>query len=92
LKNAPGFNDNYELSFARALGVGRFLRERGGESVGRYEIAARGPVRPVATNETDEGRQANQRIEVYVYGPLSPRESEEVGADQYGDFSSSQGT
>jgi len=80
LKNTAQYRDNYELGFARAMGVARFLNEQGAIPLTRFEILALGPNRPVATNDTEEGRQANRRVEIYVRGPLSDREKETMRA------------
>ncbi|HOE66161.1 MAG TPA: flagellar motor protein MotB [Candidatus Hydrogenedentes bacterium] len=78
LKNSPIYRDNYDLSFARAMGVCRFLSERAGVPLTQLEVVAYGPNKPVATNETDEGRQANRRVEIYISGRLSNREVETI--------------
>ncbi len=68
------FPTNWELSTARATSVVRFLIERGG--VDRSNIAAVGyaDTRPVASNDTDEGKASNRRIEITLY----PKELTEV--------------
>jgi outer membrane protein OmpA-like peptidoglycan-associated protein len=63
---------NLALSAARARTVARALVENG---IPARRIGARGfgDTRPVASNDTDEGRRANRRIEaVIVPGPDSP--------------------
>ena len=61
------FPTNWELSTARATSVVRFLIEEGG--VDRSSLSAVGysDTKPVATNETEEGRQSNRRIEIVLY-------------------------
>lgn len=63
---------NQELSAARALSVVRYLVEEGG--LPRENLAAVGyaDTRPVASNDTPEGRQENRRIEIF----LLPKPSE----------------
>jgi outer membrane protein OmpA-like peptidoglycan-associated protein len=60
------------LSFRRALSVRDYLIERGvrAERIGAIGMGDR---RPVAGNETPEGRAANQRIEIVVKQPPRPR-------------------
>lgn len=56
---------NQLLSERRALSVYRLLAERG---VGEYRMSTvgYGEFRPVATNDTPEGRQMNRRVEIRV--------------------------
>jgi len=61
------FKTNWELSTARATTVVRYLIDQGG--VDREQLSAVGyaDTRPVATNESDEGRSSNRRIEIVLY-------------------------
>ncbi len=63
------FPSNWELSTARASAVARFFQEEGG--IDPQWLSARGYsfYRPVASNDTAEGRRQNRRIEI-VLGPL----------------------
>jgi chemotaxis protein MotB len=56
---------NWELAAARASRVVRLLQEQGVEP-GRLSAVSYGPYRPVASNETPEGRAKNRRIEIRV--------------------------
>ena len=57
---------NWELSTARATNVVRFLQDRG-RVPGRQLVAAGfAEYRPVATNQTEAGRQQNRRIEIVL--------------------------
>jgi len=60
---AKRFPSNWELSAARALNVTRFLQREGipGE---RLSAVAFGEWKPVADNDTPEGRAQNRRIEI----------------------------
>ena len=58
------FQSNWELSAARAAGVARGLVQRG-LSPDNITAEAYGEYRPVATNDTPEGRAQNRRVEVY---------------------------
>jgi hypothetical protein len=42
----------------------------GGLPIEQFEIHANGASQPLATNDTDEGRAANRRVEIYVRGLL----------------------
>lgn len=61
------FATNWELSTARATSVVRFLIEQGG--IDRTMISAAGyaDTRPVAANDSDEGKASNRRIEIVLY-------------------------
>jgi chemotaxis protein MotB len=70
---------NWELSTGRATAVVRSLESMGVES---KDLSATGfgEFRPVATNETEAGRQQNRRIEV-VLTLAAPDESEQASAE-----------
>lgn len=54
---------NYDLSRRRANTVADYLSGRG-VSRGRMEIVAAGETRPIASNDTEEGRARNRRVEI----------------------------
>jgi chemotaxis protein MotB len=64
------FKNNWELSAARALSVVEFMIESGfaAKNVG---AGGYGEFDPVATNDTEEGRQLNRRIEIILVPDLS---------------------
>ncbi len=57
---------NLDLSRRRAMAVASYLESRG-VSAARVQIAGRGESEPIATNDTDMGRQENRRVEVAIY-------------------------
>lgn len=61
------FKTNWELSTARATTVVRYLIDHGG--VDRQYLSAVGyaDTRPIASNESEEGRSSNRRIEIVLY-------------------------
>ncbi len=63
---------NMDLSNRRALSAASFLA---GEGVDRSRIstAGRGETEPIATNESDAGRQQNRRVEVAIYADAAAR-------------------
>ncbi|GAB4362179.1 MAG: OmpA family protein [Deltaproteobacteria bacterium] len=66
---AKTYPTNWELSAARAIGVTRYLQQQG-IPPGLLSAVAYGEFRPVADNDTPEGRAKNRRIEIV----LAPRE------------------
>jgi len=68
------FKTNWELSTARATTVVRYLIDHGG--VNRQNLSAAGyaDTRPVASNDSEEGRSSNRRIEIVLY----PRDLEQL--------------
>jgi len=60
---------NQELSEARASKVARFLTEVGGIDASRVTAYGYGESRPVASNETADGRASNRRVEVLIENP-----------------------
>lgn len=58
------FGDNWELSQARALSVVRFMQSELGFDPARMAATGFGEYRPVAPQNTSEGRAQNRRIEL----------------------------
>ena len=58
-------NNNQKLSEARAHAVGQYLRDKGVKEIRVVEIG-KGEVEPRATNDTEEGRRMNRRVEILV--------------------------
>ncbi len=57
---------NWELSAARATAVVRFLQEKGGIEPERLTASGFSYYKPVASNEEEEGRKQNRRIEIML--------------------------
>ncbi len=62
------FPSNWELSTARAAAVVRFLQQEGRLQPERLSARGYAFYRPLATNDTEEGRHQNRRIEI-ILGP-----------------------
>jgi chemotaxis protein MotB len=60
------FPSNWELSTARATAVVRFLSEEAGLTPDSLAASGYGSYRPVAANDTEEGRSQNRRIEIIL--------------------------
>ncbi len=69
---AQFYPTNWELSAARAAAAANFLIDQGvpEESV---RVVGYGPLRPVASNDSDEGRAANRRIQIRLVPELAER-------------------
>jgi chemotaxis protein MotB len=71
----PLYPSNWELSSARATNVARYLGERGNIAPVRLSAAGYGENRPVAPNDTREGRARNRRVDFVVLStPISTAE------------------
>lgn len=66
----PQYRNNWELAAARGLGVVRAMVE-GGLDSSLLSAASYGEYHPVASNDTEEGRRLNRRIEIIVVPDLS---------------------
>lgn len=60
------YKSNWELSVARAYSVIEFFVKEKGIPEKRFITAGYGEYRPVASNETDEDRAKNRRIEIVM--------------------------
>ena len=58
---------NWELSTARATSVVRYLIEDGGVDRANLSAVGYADTKPMAGNDTEEGRTANRRIEIALY-------------------------
>jgi chemotaxis protein MotB len=61
------FATNWELSTTRATSVVRYLLDEGGLDASNISAVGYADMRPIASNETEEGRLANRRIEIVLY-------------------------
>lgn len=60
------FPSNWELSAARATKVVRYLQDKGGIDPTLLSISGYSEYRPVASNDTREGKAKNRRIEIVL--------------------------
>ncbi len=63
--NTGNAQNNLDLSKARAAAVKSALEAKG-VAADRVDAVGRGQASPTATNDTEEGRLANRRVEVYI--------------------------
>jgi chemotaxis protein MotB len=71
----PLYPSNWELSSARATTVVRYLAEQADIAPQRLIAAGLGEVRPVAPNDTREGRARNRRVDLVILFPQQADES-----------------
>ncbi|MDD3920473.1 MAG: OmpA family protein, partial [Eubacteriales bacterium] len=57
------YEDNWDLSTKRATNVIRYMLERGNLPQNMVACAGYGEYQPIATNDTEEGRQQNRRVQ-----------------------------
>jgi outer membrane protein OmpA-like peptidoglycan-associated protein len=67
-----GTDRNQGLSERRALSLAGFL-EQMGVNRARITTIGRGDAEPIATNDTDAGRQWNRRVEIAIYADEATR-------------------
>jgi chemotaxis protein MotB len=67
---ANGHKDNWYLSAHRAISVGSELRH-GGINATRMGVVGYADERPVASNQSAEGKQQNRRVEVVILPPVA---------------------
>ena len=61
-----GWKSNWELSTARATSVLHYLVDKCGLNPKKLSAIGYGEYRPIASNDTEEGRQKNRRVEVWI--------------------------
>jgi uncharacterized repeat protein (TIGR01451 family) len=61
------FASNVELSHARAASVLEYLVKETGMDAKQFSAFGWGELRPIASNNTNDGRQANRRVEIQVF-------------------------
>lgn len=60
------YEDNWDLSTKRATNVTRYIHARNGISWNKFSAAGYAEFKPIATNDTPEGRQQNRRVNFII--------------------------
>jgi flagellar motor protein MotB len=64
MSNNSGYRSNWELSSARAISAALILQANNQVSPERLKVVGHSEFKPVNSNETEEGRRLNRRIEI----------------------------
>ena len=75
-----GWKSNWELSSARALSVLHYLANDQGIQPERLSAIGYGEYRPVASNETKDGRKQNRRVEIVILPNITKVKGDSVGS------------
>lgn len=67
----PKYDDNWDLSSARAKTVLMYLVSKKGMDISRMKASGRGENDPIASNDTAEGRAQNRRVEIKIFNKIS---------------------
>jgi len=78
------WESNWELSAARALSVLHYLEVEQGIGPERLSAIGYGEYRPVATNDTREGRQENRRVEIVIQPKITKVKGEKSSSQDTG--------
>lgn len=70
------FRSNWELSTARATEVVSILIEKHGFDPSQVSAAGYSEYRPIASNDTEEGRKSNRRVDIVVVARATPAAAE----------------
>ncbi len=65
-KDVGMYKTNWELSATRALSVLHYVSKRSNANPARLGAVGYGEFRPVASNDTEEGRALNRRVEIVI--------------------------
>jgi len=77
-----GWKSNWELSTARALSVLHYLANEQGISPERLSAIGYGEYRPLASNETKDGRKQNRRVEIVILPNITKVKGDSTGSSE----------
>ena len=78
--NNREFRSNWDLSAMRAVRFMDIMLENSDVSPARFSAVGYGEHHPVASNDTEEGRAQNRRVEVYMYASQAMIDAAEAEA------------
>lgn len=77
-----GWKSNWELSTARALSVLHYLANDQGIPPERLSAIGYGEYRPVASDETKDGRKQNRRVEIVILPNITKVKGDSAGSSE----------
>jgi len=66
ISDSSRYRSNWHLGAARAVSVVLFLKRHSKLVPKKFEASSYGKYRPVASNDTPDGRRKNRRVEIYI--------------------------
>lgn len=66
ISESSQYRSNWHLGAARAVSVVLFMKDASNIMAQKFEASSFGEYKPIASNETPEGRRKNRRVEIYV--------------------------
>jgi chemotaxis protein MotB len=69
----PRFHSNWELSAARSIAMLELLSTKFGVELGRMAIVGYADTTPIDSNDTEEGRARNRRVDIVLVSPAGMR-------------------
>lgn len=78
--NTPEFQSNWDLSSERALNFMKILLQNKKLDPARFSAVGFGEYRPIASNDSNEGRAKNRRVEVSVIRNFSKPAADDAAA------------
>lgn len=66
--NSGYYQSNWELSSDRAVKILRYFTEDQGLDPKRFQAIGFGQYKPIASNNTPNGREKNRRVEIFIVG------------------------
>ncbi len=68
----PKYHSNWELSTGRAVSVVRYFMQQFAYPPDMISVAGYGSYKPLASNDTPEGRASNRRVDIILLAPRQP--------------------
>lgn len=75
IRNA-GFQSNWELSVMRAINFMKVILENNRLNPSMFSAKGFGEFKPVASNDTEEGKKKNRRVEILITPRTTTAENE----------------
>jgi chemotaxis protein MotB len=83
--HTPRFRNNWELAVARSITMLDVLSSKFEIPAERFAVAGYGDTAPVASNDTEQGREHNRRVDIVILNRLMTPESDQKTTTTKGD-------